>query len=137
MVLVMAAKKSGSSKAGTGDGRGKHRNPKSLANLNREGRQLAYEGEEKKRHNVSVTDKGWEGFSQIAARIGRSNSDLIEAQGRGELDLMMTIEQLCGTETLKKLDLTPAQLMQLPIIEVLHRLSRVQQSPSDIIGGSA
>lgn len=130
MVLVMAAKKSGASTAGGGGAnmtrRGKHRNPQSLANLQHEGRPTAYEGEGKNRHNVSVTDQGWEGFSKLASSIDRKPSSLIEAQGRSELDLTLTIEQLCSSETLKKLDLTPTQLMQLSIIEVLHRLSLVQ-----------
>ncbi len=64
--------------------KGKH--PKSLANLTyHEGRPRLF-GEEKKRRNISVTEKGWDGVKSIADELGcASISDFIEKVGRGQV----------------------------------------------------
>ena len=49
-------------------------------------RQPLYE-EAKKRKQIMVTDKGWQGFKALAEAKGLSASELAERIGRGEIKL--------------------------------------------------
>lgn len=59
-------------------------NPRSRQNL--KPRELYYQ-EPKKRHEVTVTPEGWEGFQSLAESHGVSCSELIERLGRGLISL--------------------------------------------------
>lgn len=64
------------------------KNPKSLANLNREGRPSGEEvyGEPKKKRTLTVTQGGWEGVVRAAKAAGcNSVSEYLERLGRGEI----------------------------------------------------
>ena len=62
------------------------KNPNSLANLTyREGRPRLFD-EEKKRRNLSVTEKGWKGLKSVADELGcKSVSEFLEKVGRGQV----------------------------------------------------
>ncbi|MDX2098878.1 MAG: hypothetical protein SFW36_13970 [Leptolyngbyaceae cyanobacterium bins.59] len=97
-------------------------NPKSLANLTHEGRPQAYD-QPKERHGISVTKDGWEGFLSLAEQVGLSASELVELQGRGKINLGIKIKDLSSNEALAQLGVTPAQLMEMSLLEVLMGLS--------------
>jgi hypothetical protein len=62
-------------------------NPKSLENLQHEGRPLLH-GEPKRTREVSVTQTGWDGAKQLAQSVGANSvSELIERLGRGGYSL--------------------------------------------------
>jgi hypothetical protein len=103
-------------------------NPNSLANLTHEGRPQAYD-QPKKNRSLSVTPDGWEGFQALAAAIGVSTSEFVELQGRGKINLRIKIKDLSSNEALAQLGVTPAQLMEMSLIDVLMRLSAPH--PSD------
>ena len=102
-------------------------NPSSLANLTHEGRPKAYD-QPKERHGISVTKDGWEGFLLLAEKLGVSASELVELQGRGKINLSIKIKDLSSNEALSQLEATPAQLMEMSLIEVLARLSPAKET---------
>lgn len=102
-------------------------NPKSLANLTHEGRPQAYD-QPKKNRSLSVTMEGWEGFQALAEAIGVSTSEFVELQGRGKINLRTKIKDLSSNEALAQLNVTPAQLMEMSLLEVLVRLSATKQA---------
>ncbi|MEM9805793.1 MAG: hypothetical protein AAF959_10980 [Cyanobacteria bacterium P01_D01_bin.56] len=64
--------------------------PKSLENLNREGRPTVH-SEKKKTHNISVTETGWQGIQERAREYGcNSVSEFVEKVGRMELNSFPT-----------------------------------------------
>jgi hypothetical protein len=69
--------------------KGKH--PNSLANLTyHEGRPKLFD-EGKKRRNLSVTEKGWNGLKSVADELGCSSvSDFLEKLGRGEVKVKVS-----------------------------------------------
>ncbi|MBL1176883.1 hypothetical protein [Pantanalinema sp. GBBB05] len=63
-------------------------NPNSLANLTyRDGRTPKWEG--RKKHEVRVSDEGWEGAQAASQAVGCTGvSEMLEKLGRGELQLV-------------------------------------------------
>jgi len=112
--------------AGSIKGKRTQTNPSSLANLTHEGRPKSYD-QPKERHGISVTKDGWDGFLLLAQKLGVSASELVELQGRGKINLSIKIKDLSSNEALTQLGVTPAQLMEMPLIEVLVRLSAVKE----------
>lgn len=112
--------------------RGKHGNSNSLANLNRSGSKPRYE-KVKENHSISATPTGWEGFKGLASRLELSASQFVESQGRGEIDLTLTIEAIYSPETLTQLNLSPTQLLQMPLLDVLYRLAVLKKRNSVIL----
>lgn len=100
-------------------------NPRSLANLT--GHKEQYYDEPKKKRNVSVTDTGWEGFDALAKLVSLSRSELIESLGRGSINLQLAVKFLASVEVLGVLELTPSQILEMPIIEVLKRIERSEK----------
>jgi hypothetical protein len=59
----------------------------SLANLQHNGRPAAF-GSKKKPRNLSLTEEGWAGISEMAKAAGCSSvSEFMERLGRGELKI--------------------------------------------------
>lgn len=112
--------------------RGKHGSPNSLANLNRSGSKPRYD-QIKKTRSISATSTGWEGFKGLADRLELSASQLVESQGRGEIDLTLTIEAIYSPETLTRLNLSPVQLLRMPLLDVLYRLAVLNGRDSVIL----
>ena len=68
----------------------KGRNPNSLANLQPgKGRKpKGFDGAEKKRRSLTVSDDGWEGILPIIEEVGCSSvSEFLEKLGRGQLKI--------------------------------------------------
>jgi len=60
--------------------------PNSIANLTYHGGRPAAYGETKKRHELTVTQEGWDGMKEVVKEAGCSSvSDLVEKLGRGQL----------------------------------------------------
>ncbi|MDJ0715797.1 MAG: hypothetical protein QNJ54_16450 [Prochloraceae cyanobacterium] len=66
--------------------------PKSLENLNRDGRPLK-RGTNKKHRRLSVTEEGWEGCQKLSKELGISVSEILEALGREELILARPLKK--------------------------------------------
>jgi len=109
-------------------GRKPQTNPRSLANLTHEGRPLAYD-QPKKTRAITVTDDGWRGFQTLAdgargrSAKGLSASELVESLGRGTINLRQPVKQLMSPETLAKLNLTPVEVLEMPLLELLARMA--------------
>ncbi|WP_416671274.1 hypothetical protein [Egbenema bharatensis] len=116
------------------DRRGKkpQTNPRSLANLTHEGRPLAYD-QPKKTRAITVTEDGWRGFQALAdgargtGAKGLSASELVESLGRGTIDLRQPMKQLMSPETLAKLNLTPVEVLEMPLLELLVRMANLDK----------
>jgi hypothetical protein len=116
------------------DRRGKkpQTNPRSLANLTHEGRPLAY-NQPKKTRGITVTDDGWRGFqaladaAQGAGRKGLSASELVESLGRSTIDLRLPVKHLMSPETLAKLNLTPVEVLEMSLLELLVKIAMLEK----------
>jgi len=100
-------------------------NPRSLANL--VGGKKQYYEELKKRRNITVTETGWSGFGNLARRSSLSRSELIESLGRGAINLHLPIKFLTSPEVLSALELSPSQILELPLMEVLKRIGSCEK----------
>jgi hypothetical protein len=108
-------------------GRGGFRNnPRSLENLVHEGRPRLYE-QAKKRHGITLTDDGWEGFQELASTVqlrGQTKlsvSELVESFGRRTIDLRL------DPETLARLDMTTAEALEMPLLDLLAQIASLTE----------
>jgi hypothetical protein len=114
-------------------GRGGFRNnPRSLENLVHEGRPRLYE-QAKKRHGITLTDDGWEGFQELASTVqlkGQSKlsaSELVESFGRRAIDLRRPVKHLLDPETLARLDMTTAEALEMPLLDLLVQIASLTE----------
>lgn len=113
-------------------GRKPQTNPRSLANLTHEGRPLAYD-QPKKTRAITVTEDGWRGFQALAEGArgtdakGLSASELVESLGRGTIELRQSVKHLLSPETLAKLNITPVEALEMPLLELLVRIAALSK----------
>ncbi len=118
--LLMAAEVQPPSKP---TGRGK--NPKSIAALSRKGkgRPALPKGEGKTAHTLTFSEEEWTGLKELAASAEMSISSFLGLLGANKDILQASMQQLTSADTLHQLNLTPDQLMEMPLVELLNQLS--------------